>query len=237
MIGLVRADIDRRGDPYFSADLGVFNAFLAVFAQLPHVLGSRKLSPRSRSADFDDWWFGFFSSYASGPPPRRLEELIALAEVGIVRFLGADMWLRTDEGSGEFVAGSASTDSVVRARLLMDARLPGPSVTRTTSAVVRAMHRRGELAEHVLLETDGSEVANGQIRVSMADQRVVDAAGEVHQRRFALGPHSTSRAPAFSRPDTNAMAPRHNDIAARAVLSLLLDDRGSRRVVAPGAPG
>ena len=73
----------------------------------------------------------------------------------------------------------------------------------------------------MLTESDGTTFATGQIRVDHADQRVVDAGGVANERRFALGPHSTSRAPAFSRPRTNSIALRHNDIAARAVLELL----------------
>ncbi len=220
----VRADIQRRADQRFSADLGVFNAFLAVFALVPVVLGHPRLSARSRIEDFDGWWFGFFSSYASGPPPRRLEELLALNEAGVVTFVGADMWVRADARSGEFVAGGASTPREVRAPALIDARLPGPTVASTTSPLVRALRDRGEITELVLSEPDGARFATGQIRVNHADQRVVEAGGATNLRRFALGPHSTSRAPAFSRPRTNSIALRHNDIGARAVLQLLAGD-------------
>jgi hypothetical protein len=103
----------------------------------------------------------------------------------------------------------------------MDARLPGPSVASTTSPLVQAMRDRGEIAELVLTEPDGTRFATGQIRVDHADQRVVAEGGASNPRRFALGPHSTSRAPAFSRPHTNSIALRHNDICARAILRLL----------------
>jgi len=217
----LRADIVRRADPRFSADLGVFNAFLAVFAVLPMVLGNPQLSARSRVEDFDQWWFGFFSSYCSGPPPRRLEELLALNEAGIVGFLGADTWVRADDEAGEFVAGGASAPGEVHARSMMDARLPGPAVATTTSPLVQALRDRGELVEQVLTEPDGTRFSTGQIRVNHADQRLLDATGSPNRRRFALGPHSTSRAPAFSRPHTNSISLRHNDICARAVLQLL----------------
>jgi len=227
----IRADLDRRADDGFSADLGAFDAFLAVFAQLPYVLGSPKLSPKSRVQDFDDWWFGFFSYYASGPPPRRMEELLALSEAGIVRFLGSDTWVRPDDEEGTFVAGSASTGCTVSATALMDARLPGPSVQATRSALVRAMAERGELSELILVEADGSQIATGQIRVHASDQRVVERTGVTHPRRFALGQHSTSRAPAFARPRTNALAFRHNDLCARALLTAVCapDHQGADR--------
>lgn len=221
----IRADLVRRADPSYSADLGAFNAFLAVFANLPLVLGSPKLSAKSRVQDFDDWWFGFFSYYASGPPPRRMEELLALSEAGIVTFLGGETWVRVDEGAvkgeGAFVAGSANSPATISAKALIDARLPGPSVRATTSALVKSMAGRGELAELILAEPDGSPISTGQILVSFPEQQIIDTSGVAHTRRYALGPHSTSKAPAFVRPNTNAIALRHNDLAARALLAQL----------------
>ena len=85
---------------------------------------------------------------------------------------------------------------------------------------MRGLAARGEVDELVLSEA-GQSFALGQIRVNPKDQRVVQADGSKHPRRFALGPHSTSRAPAFARPRTNALAFRHNDIAAREILELI----------------
>jgi uncharacterized NAD(P)/FAD-binding protein YdhS len=214
----IRADIDRRSDPRFSADLGAFNAFLSVFALLPRVLGSRTLSPRSFIADFDEWWFGFFSYYASGPPPRRLEELLALARAGVVRFLGAGIEIRLDETSGRFEARSASSPDVVVASALIDATLPKPTVSGTRDPLVRSLAERGEIAELVLSEHDGSMHATGRIRVDALSGSLIDAKGERHPRRFALGQHTVARAPAFARPNTNAPALRANDHCARELL-------------------
>ena len=229
----VRADIARRANPHFSADVGAFNAFLAVFANLPFVLGSPKMSAKSRVQDFDDWWFGFFSYYASGPPPQRMQELLALSEAGIVTFLGAETWVRCDEDAGAFVAGSTSSPATVTARALMDARLPGPSVHGSTSSLVQALAARGMISELSLREPDGTPVTTGQIRVSYPDQRVLDRDGMAHPRLFAVGPHSTSKAPAFVRPHTNALALRHNDACARAVLDAIA---GGGTVAAGRAP-
>ncbi|MEO6123227.1 MAG: FAD/NAD(P)-binding protein [Ilumatobacteraceae bacterium] len=225
---IIRADLGRRADPHFSADLGAFNAFLRVFEMLPFVLGSPKLSAKSRVQEFDDWWFGFFSYYSSGPPPRRMEELLALSEVGIVQFLGGETWVRIDEEAGTFVAGSATTPDTISARALIDARLPGPSVRSTTSPIVRALDARGEISELVLRESDGTKLSTGQILVAFPEQRIVDAAGLSHPNRYALGSHSTSKAPAFARPRTNSLTLRHNDLAARALLTQLLTQRPAR---------
>lgn len=218
----VRADIDRRRDPHFSADVGAFNAFLAVFNVLPFVLGSPKLSPRSLVEEFDDWWFGFFSYFASGPPPRRLEELLALSEAGIVRFLGADLRVELDEAAGRFVAGD------LQAVALIDATLPKPSVAATRDPLLQRLAARGDVAELVLREPDGTDVPTGRIRVD-GEGRLVDREGNRHPRRFSLGIHTVSRAPAFARPRTNAPALRANDACARAVLCAIADLASARR--------
>jgi hypothetical protein len=216
----VRADLARRTDRRFSADLGAFYAFLACFPQLPTVLGAPNLSAGSKVRDFDQWWFGFFSAYASGPPPRRLRELLALMEAGIVDVVGAEMWASWDEQG--FRAGSASSPRVVEARALLDARIPEPAVATSHSALVRGLAAAGEADELVLRDLDDTAYALGQVRVAPRSQGLVRADGSVHPARFALGPYSTSRAPAFARRGSNSLALRHNDIAARGAIVVAL---------------
>ena len=212
----VEADVTRRSDSAHSADLGAFLALLSVYGQLPRVLGSPKLVPSSRLAHADGWWGGFFSFLASGPPPDRLEELLALSRAGIVRFLGADMWVRPEDGA--FLAGSASTPDIVRAMGLVEARLPAHSLASTADPVLRTLHEAGEAAEETL--SDGRPT--GLVRVSAEDNRLIGRGGEPHPRRFALGPFTTGRAfAAFARPGTNAPGFRQNDGVARALLRQL----------------
>src|SRR5699024_3064146 len=37
------------------------------------------------------WFEGFVSGICDGPPPQRIAELLALAEAGVVSFIGPDM--------------------------------------------------------------------------------------------------------------------------------------------------
>jgi uncharacterized NAD(P)/FAD-binding protein YdhS len=209
----IRADIARRADPHFSADVGAFNQFLVVFGVLPYVLGSPKLSARSIVEEFDDWWFGFFSYYASGPPPRRLEELLALSEAGVVHFLPPDMRVELDDVNGRFVTGDLSTTAMI------DAVLPKPTVVATRDPLVASLAARGELTEQVLREGE-APVPTGRIRVDRSG-RVIDRDGNRHPQRFSLGIHTTARAPAFARPHTSSPALRANDACARAMLCVI----------------
>jgi hypothetical protein len=215
----IEQDRARRADARYSADLGAFYALLACFVQVAQVLGSGQVTARSRVQDADGWWFGFFSYFASGPPGARLDQLLALSRAGHVRFLGADEWVAHDAARGCFVAGSASTDEVVEAAVLVDARLPASSLSRTRSALLRAMRDRGELLEQVLVDpVEGVAINTGKIRVDR-DLRVLGADEAAHARRFALGIHTSRPASGtFARPRTNALPFRQNDAVARTIL-------------------
>jgi len=217
----IEADLSRRANQEFSADLGAFMALLSVYGQLPILVQKGRLGAESQVSDMDGWFHGFFSYYASGPPPRRLEELLALHEAGVVSFAGAEMQV-TAEGD-VFVASGASYPGAVAARTLVEARLPGPSVTRAADALLRQLRDTGELAEETVADpVTGALLPSGRIHTRVADSRLLDGAGRPHPRRFAVGPHTSARsAAAFTRPRTNAVSFRQNDAVAREILALV----------------
>ncbi|MDT7615862.1 MAG: hypothetical protein QOF00_3309 [Pseudonocardiales bacterium] len=211
----LRRHVDERHTPY----LGAFVAMLSVYGETTRLAGSGALSARSRSSDMT-WWQGFFNSVASGPPGFRVRQLLALSRAGFIEFLGEGMWV--DVGEDGFRAGSTALAGAppVTSTVLVDARLPGPSAARSVDPLVASLTRDGELSEDVLVDDDGTVLRNtGQIRVRPADGAVLEADGEVHPRRFAVGPHTTVKvAGAFTRPGMNAQSLRYNDAVARAVL-------------------
>jgi hypothetical protein len=217
----VEADLARRADQEFSADLGAFMALLSVYGQLPALVQKGRLDAASQVSDMDGWFHGFFSYYASGPPPRRLEELLALQEAGLVSFAGAEMRVTADRGV--FVASSASHPETVESRTLIEARLPGPSVTRAADGLLRQLRDAGELAEEAVADpVTGARLPSGRIHTRVSDSRVLDGTGRPHPHRFAVGPHTSARsAAAFTRPRTNALSFRQNDAVAREILALL----------------
>jgi uncharacterized NAD(P)/FAD-binding protein YdhS len=205
------ADISRRTDDRFSADLGAFFGLLSCYGQLQRLTSLR---PSSQVRDLDGWWRGFFSFMASGPPDDRLRQLLALHSAGIVRFLGAD--LRVEAADGVFLASSSSGPGVVSATALVEAYQPNASVRASGSALLRAL----DGVEELLVDGDFS-VATGLLRIA-PDGRMITPSGAAHPRRFALGAYSTERAvAAFARPRTNAPAFRQNDATARALLATL----------------
>jgi hypothetical protein len=195
---------------------------LSVYGETTRLAGSGALSVRSQASDMG-WWQGFFNSVASGPPGFRVRQLLALSRAGYLRFLGPGMWVDVSEDG--FSAGSTALAGAppVTSTVLVDARLPDPSASRSVDGLVAGLLRRGELSEEVLTDDDGTVLRNtGQIRVRPADGAVIDANGTVHERRFAIGPHTVVRvAGAFTRPGMNAQSLRYNDAVARAALASL----------------
>lgn len=210
----VEADLARRADPACSADLGAFMAFLSVVHQLPALADSGKLDAASQVSDVDGWFHGFFSFYASGPPPRRLAELLALEQAGLVSFAGAEMRVTAERGT--FVSSSSSFPEKIEARTLIEARLPNASVGLASDELIRSLRDSGELTEELVLG-----LPSGRIHTRLSDGRLLKADGTPHQRWFALGPHTSARsAAAFTRPRINALPLRQNDVVAREILSL-----------------
>ena len=235
----IEGDAARRRDPAFSADLGAFRAFLITVGQVARFSASGKVWVGSKVNDIDGWWFGFFMYFASGPPPGRLDELVALSRAGVEEFVGADLWVRADDATGRFLTGGSSDEQVTDAVGLIEARNARPSVSLSDDAMIQALFARGAVREETVVdERDGSAFNTGRLSVSQPDMRIVDAGGALHPRRHALGAN-TSRpaAGAFARPRTNAPAFRQNDHVARVVLRELAAVAAQNSAATPAPEG
>ncbi|MFJ9948002.1 FAD/NAD(P)-binding protein [Kitasatospora sp. NPDC091207] len=222
--GYIADNADRRADPAHSADLGAFLALLSLFGQVPRILAADRLTARSVGEEVDEWFFGYFSYLASGPPGFRLRQLLALSEAGVVRFLGAGIRVERDEATGTWRAsGSTVPGYRVNATALIEAYLPKHALARTHDPVLRDLHRAGRIVEEVVSDEEHTH-RSGLLTIRPGDSRVLDPAlsGGPHPRRTALGPHTSLRAAAaFARPRTDSPGFRQNDAAARAILRAL----------------
>ena len=174
----MRADLARAADPAHSADAAVFTALLLCHGTIAGLVAAGRLTPRSESEDLAGWWMNLFSYLASGPPGPRLEELLALSEAGVVRFLGADVGVELDEAAGVFRARSPSAPAAPRRAALVEARVPAPDVSATPDPLVTALlaPRRGHRAGAARPDADGGVRRTGRLDVDPA-QRVVTATG------------------------------------------------------------
>lgn len=220
LVALVEGDLLRRADPEYSQDLAVFNALLSIYSVLSRAITDGQLSDEDRVRKVEREWHGFFSFVASGPPPQRLEELLALHRAGIVRFAGPDLEVAID--NDRFVARSPGVAGEIEARAFVEARLPRPDVLATPDPLLRGLLDSGALAADELFAADGTSLGGGQLKAD-SRSRAVRADGSVHQTLFLLGPSVSGSAGSsgFSRPHFNGPGFRQNDAVARDLLKLL----------------
>ncbi|MDP5228597.1 MULTISPECIES: FAD/NAD(P)-binding domain-containing protein [Arthrobacter] len=195
----IENDLRLRSDPERSEQTALFVGLLQAYVTLGDA-----------AAPFDEWWHGFFSFVDSGPPPHRLQELLALHRAGFVRFLGPGLSVGTDEASGTFTAAVPGSAEVVHASAFVEARLPQPTVRGSSNPALWQLGGSGL-----------GQVRRGRLAVD-AQHRILGPDGAARETLFAVGPWTAAwGAAAFARPRTNAAPFRENDALARRLLTLL----------------
>lgn len=230
----IAADLSRRENEQFGADMRMVKGFGSVVTQVSRLTCLAALEPSSRRTNVDGRLMSLFKKVGSGPPPERLRQLIALAEAGIVQFLGSEMWVEADGRRGVFRAGSCNVDHVVEASALVEARLPDATVVHSASLLIQSLRDAGSATEQVLEDGHGDAYEQGLLLVDPVNGRVLGADGVAHERRFALGPFTSGAPlPSFIVPRSNAATLRQNDAAARRTLHMLSAELGSRTDAVP----
>lgn len=206
-------DLTLRTTQERSSAQALFLAILFSFVALADV-PPEKWSARSRAVSLPVTWHTFFSYVASGPPAHRLEELLALADAGVVQFLGPDVEVRIEPGRG-VVASSPRVPGEVVGTALVDAWLPGSGAAVSDNAALRdlaAVHGR-----ELTVADDSFAGSLGRVEVD-AEGRVIAPDGKPQERLFALGSFtSLTEAGAFTRPRANSLPLRQTDHIAGAI--------------------
>lgn len=232
--GYIGHDLELRTGLDHPETLALFIALLKVYMELGRIVPPERLNARSQQ-EVQGWWHGFFSFVDSGPPPRRLREMLALHRAGLLQFLGPGLDVAADEATGYFVATSSQSDVTVRARAFIEARLPAPSVARSANPLLRSLHAAGVGTEQHLLTSDGAH-STGRLLVSAAHE-LVGREGDAQGRMFGVGPGTSGwGAGAFARPGTNAAPFRENDALARRILTVIAGLRPPRPATSRTAP-
>lgn len=202
------ADLRRRRDPLASGDSAVVDGLMVTGAVVEELWRGGGLSPHDVVEALDRFAFGAFLS--SGPPMARAERLLALAEAGVVTFVGPGTTVKpaiTDAGRRVVRAYSPAVPAAYEGSVLLDARLDRAGPERAEDPMIRALWARGELAE----ERTG-ETGTGGICLSGPALHPVGTDGRIHRDRSVAGPAQ------FPRPGTDAVFFRQNDIVARHAL-------------------
>ncbi|MFJ7216134.1 FAD/NAD(P)-binding protein [Amycolatopsis sp. NPDC098790] len=183
------------------------------------------ISGASYRDDLRRWYMPLNAYLSIGPPAERVEQFGALLDAGVLEVLGPD--LRIEAVGGRFAARSAACpDVTIRAKTLIEARLPETDLRRTTDPLLRALLARGECRPYRI-----GEFETGGLAVTRRPYHVLDAGGRPHPSRFAFGVPTEAVhwvTAAGIRPGVNSVILGDADAIARSCLSIAVerDDLG-----------
>jgi FAD-NAD(P)-binding len=224
---LVDDELDSMADPAGSPRQAVNMAMAALRGPAAGLGAAGVIEGGSRVRDLQGWFDADGLFLASGPPATRTRQVLALIEAGVVRLIGPETTVGVEDGA--FVARSAITGAVVRARALAETRMSKGTVPDTDDPLLRALLDSGRARIHTLRSRDGSLVTSASLDVvpPAAGEDVglalVDGAGEPSARVLVLGIPALSTQPGSAigaSPGVRSPLLRGADLAARRVLAL-----------------
>ena len=184
------------------------------------------ISGASYRAELDGWYTPLNAFTSIRPPAFRIQQLIALAEAGVLHLVGPGMQVRPSERDGGYlVDAELVSEPPVLVDALIEARLPGTDLRRSANPLLRALYRAGACVPY---RWDGHEP--GGLAVTEDSSRLLDAAGRAHPHRFAFGvPAEGARwlTAVGVRPGVGSVTLEDSDAIARAVLGLAEPERPS----------
>ncbi|MFF1447185.1 FAD/NAD(P)-binding protein [Streptomyces sp. NPDC058274] len=183
--------------------------------ELRQIVDHGGLSGASRREHLDRWYTPLNAFLSIGPPRRRIEEMAALIEAGVLTVVGPRLEVRAEDGA--WVAHSPDVPgSAVRATTLVEARLPEADLRRTADELLVRLLKTGQCRPHTV---DGYET--GGLDVTPRPYRLINRQGRAHARRFAFGVPTEGVhwvTAAGARPGVDSVTLSDADAVARAVL-------------------
>lgn len=178
-------------------------------------------------------WYTPLNAFVSiGPPARRLAEMIALIEAGVLRVLGPGLRVGIDSDTPGFRVWSQTVPEPATAvDGLIEARLPEFDVRRTDDQLTTYLRQRGACQPYRIADPQGGGYETGGLWVSERPYRLVDSEGRAHPRRFAFGVPTEAVhwvTAAGIRPGVDSVTLGDSDAIARACLSFAGPPRQTR---------
>ncbi|MFH0175574.1 FAD/NAD(P)-binding protein [Streptomyces cacaoi] len=179
------------------------------------------LTGASRRDHLDRWYTPLNAFLSIGPPRRRVEELAALVEAGVVEVLGPRLEVREEDGAWRAHAPEVP-GSAVRVTTLIEARLPEPDVRRSADGLLARLLKTGQCRPHTV---DG--YVTGGLDVTPRPYHLIDRQGRPHTRRLAFGVPTEGVhwvTAAGARPGVDSVTLSDADAVARAALHTAIRD-------------
>ncbi|MGW1294734.1 FAD/NAD(P)-binding protein [Streptomyces sp. NPDC002533] len=185
LLAAVDADVREaeRGnvDSPVKAALDVLRSLRWIIRELTDFGG---LQPSSHRDDLIGWYAPRSAFLAAGPPLVRLRETRALIDAGVLRVIGPQARFAADAEAGRFTVTSPQVRGArEEVETVIDARVPAVDVRADTSALTRALLRRGLWSEFV----NGGEFPTGGLAVSRSPFHPVRSDGRPEPGLHVLG--------------------------------------------------
>ncbi|MEU9331592.1 FAD/NAD(P)-binding protein [Streptomyces sp. NPDC048290] len=134
-------------------------------------------------------WYTPLNAYLSiGPPARRIEELIALIEAGVVEVTGPGVRVEPDPHGRGFRLGSTRVPGpATLVTALVDARLPEFDLRATTDPLLRQLLGSGQCAPYRIPDGTAAPYETGGVAVTTRPYHLLDRESRAHPRRLAFG--------------------------------------------------
>ncbi|MFF4346884.1 FAD/NAD(P)-binding protein [Streptomyces sp. NPDC001530] len=182
------------------------------------------LEGNSHRDDLEGWYTPLNAFLSIGPPAARIDQMIALIEAGVLEITGPGTQVRLDTLNQVFVADSSAVPGTpIRATALIEARLPEPDIRRTDDPLLSHLINTEQAGPFRIGGTCGTSYETGGLAVTERPNRLLDARGRAHPRRFAYGVPTESVhwvTAAGIRPGVDSVTLGDSDAIARAVLGL-----------------
>ncbi|SBT95743.1 FAD-NAD(P)-binding [Streptomyces sp. DI166] len=181
----------------------------------------------SHREHLDRWYTPLNAFLSIGPPASRIEEAVALIEAGVLHIVGPDLRVDVDR-QGFYAHSPLVPGSRISAEVLIEARLPDITLSRTEDPLLRHLLDTGQCAPHRIATRNGSWVYTEGLAVTSRPFRLLDAARRPHPRRYAFGVPTESVhwvTAAGIRPGVNSVTLTDSDAIAQAALSAVLERR------------
>lgn len=155
---------------------------------LKTVVADGGITDESWLRELRGWFEPFVEGLASGPPVQRIEQLIALAEAGLVHFLGPDPQFGVQESGEAFVASSPwVARPPVTARVMIEATAPANAVARAESPLLAGMLADGLVRPRSMMGVSGTPEVTSGLDVTLPPYRAIDAAGRTVDGLYVIG--------------------------------------------------
>ncbi|MDQ2957695.1 MAG: FAD/NAD(P)-binding protein [Actinomycetota bacterium] len=178
----------------------------------------------SHRDDLEGWYTPLNAFLSVGPPVGRIEQLRALIKAGIVTITGPGTRIVLDPTEPSFVAESSVVPGpAIRARVLVEARLPEPDLRRTEDPLMLHLLNTDQACAYQITSSQGEGYQTGGLAVTERPYRLIDGRGRPHPRRFAYGIPTEAVhwvTAAGIRPGVDSVTLGDSDSIARAVLGL-----------------